>query len=398
MANATIQRVVLDDHTGMLTHIMSFLSRTDKITQMNVVSKGFQQSVAHPTSWRTIEVSTPFYFNAFPITEDSAISTVIYRGAQPKQRFTSVIPAHIRAIKGIRHFISSTEATDLASIAATWPKLETLSVSTHSGPTPDELKTAVNTLVSMEHLRNLELSTLNLTQQIGDWPNFRTIEQFNGHLVECIADAIVSHGENLQYLTLKFRLSADTTAWMDAVMASRGRHLVLLHLPTRRYAEQERRNYENQVIGSIAAHSGRLKALRIMAAEANDGNVDGLIDVVNANRYTLRALSVDIDNPYSACATHVAVEQLLETIDALCEGRLEYIHLTIRTIGHPRESQEYPMLSSEVVRRFRYTEIMCNRSNLVQKKDRVEMHYRYRYEPIVMKMYADGLSLYPART
>jgi hypothetical protein len=380
---------VFEDEVGMFPKLMTFMSQSDKLTRMTLVSKTFNKVVHLPESWRTVEVVNRNPDAKCPVTKTHTIRTILFAESTDLRH----MPVYAEQMENIEHLLVDITASELNAVAATWPKLQTLYI-LDKHATSDEFQRAATTLLSMKCLRDLRLDIPHFTPQTADWEAFESIEKFTGYLNDYTSNAIVTHGGKLRRLCVEmyhFDRTEELSS-MAAVMAIRGAQLELLDLDVF-YSKQSTANEEtDRVLDAIAEHSGRLRALRISGISVCKGNIEKVLRVVAANQLTLRALSAIIFNEYT---DPVPFDGMLQTMYALCGGRLEYVRVHVHTHYLGPVYAHYHNVPGAVAALFRFTDVSVNNTSLVEAADQVaELHTD---ESTVVKMYADGLSLYPAR-
>jgi hypothetical protein len=394
-------RKVFEDEVGMFPNLMTFVSRSDKLLRLTLVSKTFNKVVQLPKSWCTAEVSSDLQRDRFSLKNTPRIDTIHYANVRrPRQPgLFDDMPLYVKNLQKVRHLLVDIVPDDLLFVADKWRNtLETLTMTGYVTTTQEKLQLAIAAVRSMEHLRDVTLRVEDGTSDSTDWPNFKSIEKFTGYLTETRKDAIVAHGENLRYLSLQLLPAepGEDAARIDAVMASIGGQLVLLQLENgwlnnrAVYADTE------QILAAVANHSGRLKALRMDNIAVQKGNIDAVIRAVEANRLSLRALSIRVETD----DIHVIdVDQLLTILSGICQGRLEYISVHIQTSRMLRgfDRVRYDELSGAAVRRFRFASVCFNGTRLIKPRYQVRVLEGCYNESKVMEMYANGLSPYPLR-
>jgi hypothetical protein len=382
---------VFEDEEGMLPNLLTFMSQSDKLLRMSLVSKTLNRLIRLPQSWLTAEVIHALPLDKCPVEKDPRMRTVL-----STDRVVRIddMPLYIQEMKSVEHLCTHITTNDLDDVFTKWPKLQTLRLVDRRA-TADRVQRTAGILLQMKCLRDLTLGVNDFSPQSADWESFESVERFDGFLDQYISDTIVAHGGKLRHINVVDHSYAlgKTVSPILPVIASRGNQLELLDLWTIWASRQGARDDTDHLLDAIAEHSGRLRALHISGNVLCEDNIDKLVNVVAANQSTLRALSVDIMNEHIAPGL---VYDALQTMYTLCGDRLEYIRVHIYPErGWTDAVPRYQNIPREVVRLFRFADVSINQVSVVDAADKIAV--LCRDVSTVMRMYADGLSLYPAR-
>jgi hypothetical protein len=410
---------VLSDEAGMLPLILTFVSQADKVNRLCQVSKTFYRVIHSPASWYEIDIRPVSLAKAYRmpewLTSMTTIRAIASSTAPDNYQMTlDDMSPTVLDMKLVQHLRMPLNVESAMVACCTWPELQTIHiVSTSFTPHLDNLLRA---LTRMEDLTVLHLG-VSIRIPDMDWPKFRTIKRCSCVITSVLRRAIVDHGDALTHLDVRTFEYGTRTQERDSfaeIMTTRGSQLVSLYVRSGNWAldhgvyNHGARAGDPVVVDLIVNHSGNLQVLVLKYFKITD-DTSHLADVgrvVRANCSSLRALCIRFIQEDGHAISWSEMEALLEAIWEASGGRLEYLNLQWEYYGDTIANgyDAHTPLPCELIRRFRFAQVVvwafvhdeC-RFDFVAEEYQMDEPLLSEHDDVIMDMYSDGLSPYPAR-